>query len=291
MYSGNALTIVTFRYACILHLFAFCGIFLLQPDTFEGDDLKSNEFLLLLDADDTLWESALFFERTEHDFLSLMTALGLPEDEVRRTVHRKDVERLSITGYGARPYMDTLRLILLDLVPQAPSWALTAMDNIQMNLLGHPVILLPGVISTLKEMKYLQVKTIVYTMGEKDHQTDKFKRSGLGSYVDELRIVPLKNVNALRDILVYARVEPENCMIVGNSPRSDINPALSLGAIAVHVLRDRTWAAEREDFIDPGKVITIERFDELPGVLGSFLNIDNSQIVRNSITSDWRYHS
>lgn len=253
--------------------------------------MKANDYLLLLDADDTLWESALFFERTEHDFLSLMSALGLPEDEVRRTVHRKDVERLSITGYGARPYMDTLRTIMQDLVPQAPSWALTAMDNIQMNLLGHPVILLPGVISTLKEMKNLQINTIVYTMGEKDHQTDKFKRSGLDSYVDELRIVPVKNVNALRDVLVYAHVEPENCMIVGNSPRSDINPALSLGAVAVHVARDRTWAAEREDFTDPGKVITIERFDELPGVLGNFLNIDNSQIEKNSVNSDWRHHS
>ncbi|NOQ21989.1 MAG: hypothetical protein GQ565_04975 [Candidatus Aegiribacteria sp.] len=253
--------------------------------------MKRNEYLLLLDADDTLWESALFFERTEHDFLSLMTALGSSEEEVRRIVHRKDVERLSITGYGAKPYIDTLRMIMLDLVPEAPSWALTAMDDIQKNLLGHPVILLPGVISTLENMKNLPVKTMVYTMGENDHQTDKFARSGLISYVDELRIVPRKNVNALRDVLVYADVEPRNCIIVGNSPRSDINPALSLGAVAVHVLRDRTWTAEREDFIDTGSVITIESFNELTDILGNFLKIDISQIENNSITSDWRHHS
>ena len=237
--------------------------------------MNRNEYLLLLDADDTLWESALFFERTEHDFLCLMTALGLAEEEVRRIVHRKDVERLSITGYGARPYMDTLRLIMQDLVPGTPSWALTAMDNIQKNLLDHPVILLPGVIRTLEEINDLQVKTIVYTMGEEDHQTDKFVRSGLDSYVDELRIVPIKNVNALQDILVYADVEPRNCMVVGNSPRSDINPALSVGAIAVHVVRDRTWAAEREDFINPGNVVTIESFNELTCILRNFLSIDD----------------
>ncbi len=253
--------------------------------------MKTNDYLLLLDADDTLWESALFFERTEHDFLSLMTALGLAEDRVRRIVHRKDVERLSITGYGARPYMDTLRLIMLDLVPETPSWAMTAMDDIQKNLLDHPVILLPGVIGTLTDIKKLPIKTIVYTMGEKDHQTDKFERSGLSSYVDELRIVPVKNVNALRDVLVYADVEPRNCMIVGNSPRSDINPALSVGATAVHVVRDRTWAAEREDFIDPGMVITIERFDELLGVLANFQKIENPLIENNPINSDWRHHS
>ncbi|MCK5116844.1 MAG: hypothetical protein KAR44_09610 [Candidatus Aegiribacteria sp.] len=238
--------------------------------------MKTNDYLLLLDADDTLWESALFFERTEHDFLNLMTALGLAAEKVRRIVHRKDVERLSVTGYGARPYMDTLRLIMLDLVPETPSWAMTAMDDIQKNLLYHPVILFPGVIGTLADMKKLPVKTIVYTMGEKDHQTDKFERSGLSSYVDELRIVPVKNVNALRDVLVYADVEPRNCIIVGNSPRSDINPALSVGAIAVHVARDRTWAAEREDFIDPGSVVTIESFNELSGILERFLKNKNT---------------
>ena len=253
--------------------------------------MKRSEFLLLLDADDTLWESALFFERTEHDFLSLMTALGLVEEEVRRIVHRKDVERLSITGYGARPYMDTLRLIMRDLVPGSPSWALNAMDDIQKNLLDHPVILLPGVIRTLEEIRNLQVTTIVYTMGEKDHQTDKFERSGLSSYVDELRIVPAKNVNAFRDVLVYADVEPRNCMIVGNSPRSDINPALSVGAIAVHVVRDRTWAAEREDFIDPGSVVTIESFNELKDILDNFLKIDDSYKKNNPIISNRRHHT
>lgn len=235
--------------------------------------MNKNDYLLLLDADDTLWESALFFERTEHDFLSLMTALGSAEEEVRRIVHRRDVERLSVTGYGAEPYMDTLRMIMLDLIPEAPLWALTAMDDIRMNLLGHPVILLPGVISALEDMKNLPVKTMIYTMGMKDHQTDKFMRSGLISYVDELRIVPRKSVNALSEILIDADVKPENCIIAGNSPRSDINPALSLGAVAVHVLRDRTWAAEREDFTDPGMVITIENLGEL------------SPIVRNVVSS------
>ncbi len=242
--------------------------------------MKSNEYLLLLDADDTLWESALFFERTEHDFLSLLTALGSSEEDVRRIVHKKDIERLSVTGYGARPYMDTLRIIMLDLVPKAPSWALTAMDDIQKNLLGHPVILMPDVLSTLMYVKNLPLKTVIYTMGEKDHQTDKFDRSGLRSYVDDLRIVPRKTVNALHEILEDSAVKPSNCIVVGNSPRSDINPAISLGAVAVHVLRDRTWAAEREDFTDPGMVITIRSFDELPDILSSFLKNDYSEIEK-----------
>ena len=240
--------------------------------------MKQDNYLLLLDADDTLWESGLFFERTEHDFLTLMTTLGSEEEMVRRIVHRRDVERLAVTGYGARPYMDTLRMILLELVPESPLWAMKAMDDIERNLLSHPVILLPGVISTLEEMKSIPVRTMVYTMGEKDHQTDKFMRSGLIDYVDELRIVPVKCVNALRDTLAYTDTEPGNCIVVGNSPRSDINPALSLGAFAVHILRDRKWSAEYEEFSDPGQVISINRFNELPDIIVNFLEVDYLQI-------------
>ena len=245
-----------------LSAYSHIFLYICTSDRKEGS-LKQNNYLLLLDADDTLWESALFFERTEHDFLALMTALGSTEETVRRIVHKRDVERLSVTGYGAKPYMDTLRVILQELVPESPLWALKAMDDIEMNLLSHPVILLPGVNNTLREMRNFPLRTIVYTMGEEDHQTDKFMRSGLINQVDELRIVPVKSINALRDTLVYADVKPENCIVVGNSPRSDINPALSLGAFAVHILKDQTWAAEREDFIDPGMVMTIESFEEL----------------------------
>ena len=196
---------------------------------------KSEDYLVLIDADDTLLESALFFERTEHDFLTLMKTLGSPEEEVRRTIHRRDIERLSVTGYGARPYMDTLRDIMNDFTAEQPPWAVKAIDDIESNLLNHPVLILPGVIGTLDEIKRLPVRTMVYTMGEEDHQTDKYFRSGLMEHFDDLRIVPVKSVNALHEILKCAHVKPENCIVADNSPRSDINPALSLGAYAVHI--------------------------------------------------------
>lgn len=234
--------------------------------------MDSDRYLLLLDADDTLWESALFFERTEQDFLSLMSAVGHSEEKVRSTVHRRDVERLSVTGYGARPYMDTLRTIMLELVPETPVWVPAAMDNIERNLLEHPVILLPGVTETLVALDDFPLRKVVYTMGERDHQEDKFRRSGLKDLVDELRVVDVKSANSLTEILNSAGIPPERCIVAGNSPRSDINPTLSIGAHAVHLMRQRTWAAEREDFIDPGLVSTIESFDELPGVITGIMS-------------------
>lgn len=234
--------------------------------------MTADRFLLILDADDTLWESGSFFERTEADFLDLMESLGFHRETVRRAVHRQDIERLAVTGYGARPYIDTLRSLLSAMAPEAPDWALQAMDDLERTLLGHPVILLPGVYGTLQGLGDRQFTCVVYTMGEENHQMDKFRRSGLEGMVEGCRIVPLKTTAALEALLMEFGFSPEKAVMVGNSPRSDINPALAAGVKAVHVTRSRTWAAEREDFADPGQVVTIERFDELPAVLDGFLD-------------------
>ena len=223
--------------------------------------------LLILDADDTLWESGVFFDRAEDDFLSIMESLGLERDIVRRTVHRQDIERLAVTGYGAKPYLDTLRSILHELVPSPPRWAVQALSDLERILLGHPVMLMPGVLCTLENLDRDLITIIVYTMGEVEHQTDKFVRSGLSEHVDGFRVVPLKTPEELSRLLCEMGFPPEQCLLVGNSPRSDINPALTIGVRAVHVARSRTWAAERDDFADPGQVVTIERFDELQEIL------------------------
>jgi putative hydrolase of the HAD superfamily len=233
--------------------------------------MDRTSLLLVLDADDTLWESGSFFERTEHDFLSIMESLGFDRDLVRRIVHHRDIERLSVTGYGARPYIDTLRGILGSEAPNAPEWARQAMDDLEHTLLGHPVILLPGVLETMRSLRGYPVTPVVYTMGEHSHQMDKFVRSGLQDLVAGCRIVPLKTVARLEELLAEFGATASGSLLVGDSPRSDINPAITVGMRAVHVARSRTWAAEREDFADPGQVVTIERFDELPGILDSVL--------------------
>ena len=238
-----------------------------------GKNISMNcKTLLILDADDTLWESALFFERTEHDFLELMYTLGFEKENIRHMVHTRDVERLSATGYGARPYIDTLRQIMLELISEPPLWASIAIRDIGNILLEHPVILMPGVMETLLVIESLPVTTVIYTMGEQEHQYAKFMKSGLEQLVDDLIIVPEKTVANLEDLITRFNIPSDRCILVGNSPRSDINPALSLGVQAVHIIRDRTWVAEREDFINPGLVRTIEKFDELldiPGLIKS----------------------
>ena len=223
--------------------------------------------LLVLDADDTLWESARFFERAEEDFLSISESLGLDPSEVRAEIHVRDIERLSVTGYGAMPYLDTLHSILATMcIPLTPS-VKRSFEDLSRNLLDHPVLLRPGVRETLSEIFRLGFRTVIYTMGKEQHQSSKFLRSGLERYVNALHVVEVKTADSLNTLLQEYVAVPENTILVGNSSRSDINPALMLGVNAVHVVHDSTWIAEREEYLHPEMVSIINRFDSIIPVM------------------------
>jgi len=213
--------------------------------------------LWIFDADDTLWESALYFRRAEEDFTALMHSLGFHPAEIREEVHRRDIERLSHTGYGARPYMDTLRSIIETRVNPVTSYVADSIDYISDCLLHHPLVLLPGVITTLEKLHLAGKRMIVYTMGEKDHQTDKYNRSGISRFFQHCTVVPVKTEETMKELLLSSGVDPEDACMIGNSPRSDINPAIGCGVNALYVKRAITWQAEQTEFAEPGLVITV----------------------------------
>jgi len=224
--------------------------------------------LWIFDADDTLWESALYFRRAEEDFIALMESLGFPGDDTRREVRRRDIERLSVTGYGARPYMDTLRGILQDRSTLLSPYIVDSLEYISNSLLHHPLVLLPGVMGTIERMHRFGKSMIVYTMGEDDHQRDKFSRSGIAGFFSDLKVVPVKNEDTMKELLAHCGVEPRKACMIGNSPRSDINPAIGCGVNAIHVKRALTWQAEQTEFAEPGLVTTVASISEIPPLAG-----------------------
>jgi len=220
------------------------------------DRLRRSE-LWIFDADDTLWESALYFRRAEEDFVSLMESLGFQPELIRDQVHQRDIERLAVTGYGARPYMETLRGIIEEKVSTITPYIVDSIEYISNCLLHHPLVLLPGVLKTLQRMHDAGKTMLVYTMGEEDHQRDKFNRSGIAPFFRELIVVPVKTEETMKELLASTGVSPEKACMIGNSPRSDINPAIGCSVNALYFKRALTWQAEQTEFAEPGLVTTV----------------------------------
>jgi putative hydrolase of the HAD superfamily len=221
---------------------------------------------LLIDADDTLWENNIYFERAIAQFISFLNHHEFFSEQVREVLN--DVERECIVkhGYGlhsfAHALVDTFeRLSVGPVTPplraQISSFAHTIAD--------HPIELLPEVSETLQ---YLCAKhhLILVTKGAIVEQTGKIERSGLKDYFAATEIVAEKDAAAYHRIIEKYELASDTTWMVGNSPKSDINPALVAGLNAIFVPHGDTWILEHEELKAapaPQRLLIVGRFPEL----------------------------
>src|SRR5438128_10388703 len=190
---------------------------------------------LLIDADDTLWENNVYFERAIAEFISFLNHRERSAEEVREILN--DVERECIVshGYGLHSFAHALvetfeRLAVEPLTPALHE----TISGFAHTIAEHPVEILPGVPETLQ---YLCSRhhLILMTKGAIAEQSGKVERSGLKEYFSAIEIVAEKDVAAYSSMVEKYELAHDSTWMVGNSPKSDINPALAAGLHAVFV--------------------------------------------------------
>jgi epoxide hydrolase-like predicted phosphatase len=124
------------------------------------------------------------------------------------------------------------------------------------------MVLLDGVTRVLPRLgQHFQL--ILLTKGDHEVQKSKLERSGLATYFAGVHIVPEKDAEVLRGLMDEYSLHPARTWMVGNSPRSDINPALEVGIGAVHIPHTLTWTLEDEAITDLKRVVALDSFEEL----------------------------
>lgn len=216
---------------------------------------------LLIDADDTLWENNLHFEQAIHAFITFLNHSRLTPQEVRAVMD--EVERLM--GYGSVNFTKSL----LETYRRLAEREVTEDDLQQVRWFGEqiraqPMQLLAGVRETLEYLTARHDLTLL-TKGDVEEQTLKIERSGVAEMFKEHLIVPEKDVAAYQDVIDDLSLVPRHTWMVGNSPRSDINPALAAGLNAVFVPHPHTWHLEHEEIAHAGEqqLLILARFAEL----------------------------
>jgi putative hydrolase of the HAD superfamily len=219
---------------------------------------------LLIDADDTLWENNIYFERATERFVQFLNHSTLSPAEVQAVL--EDFERVNVVshGYGSSVYTRSLEQTFRALIERE----FNEEDLATVTALGRSVIesefeLIPHVETTLA---YLQRKytLVLCTKGEPEEQQIKVDRSGLAGYFHQIEIMREKDPQDFTAILGRLGAQPGQSCMVGNSPRSDILPPLSLGMHAVFVPHDHTWQLEHQE-IDRSHpdLLVIDRFADL----------------------------
>jgi putative hydrolase of the HAD superfamily len=224
---------------------------------------SSRRQTLLIDADDTLWENNIYFERAIANFISFLNHHEYSPEQVRAVLN--DVERESIVshGYGLHSFIHSLVQTFERLAVEPLTPALHETINGFAHIIAdHPVELLHGVSETLQ---YLSERhgLMLLTKGAIAEQSGKVERSGLKNYFSVIEIVAEKDVATYRTLVSKYDLPGESTWMVGNSPKSDINPALAAGLNAVFVPHGDTWILEHEEVAQPqppNRLLIVETF-------------------------------
>ncbi len=203
------------------------------------------------DADDTLWHSEGHY-RAAHDVFEKILGAYIDLGNADVHAHLLAVERRNIQrfGYGAKG----MTLSMVESAIAITDARIAASDiqrivDLGHAVLEHPVELLPGITEAVATIAQ-EFPLLLITKGDLFHQEAKIARSGLSAWFHRIEIVSEKDTATYRRVLDEVGIAPEQFLMIGNSPKSDIQPVLDIGGHAVYMPYHVTWAMEADAGFD-----------------------------------------
>ena len=219
---------------------------------------------LLIDGDDTLWENNVYFEQAIEAFIDFVDHSTMTRAQVRAALDEVEHMNVRVHGYGSAAFTKNLqqtyeRLAERDVRPQD----IEHVVELGRRIASQPLTLLPEVADTVDYLAGRHDLMLV-TKGHPEEQRLKIERSGLESRFAATAVVHEKAVDTYRAIAQERELDATRTWMIGNSPRSDINPALQAGLNAVFIPHEHTWRLEKEEVIPAdGRLLILHGFGEL----------------------------
>jgi putative hydrolase of the HAD superfamily len=230
---------------------------------------------LLIDADDTLWENNIYFEQAIAAFISYVSHHEYTREEVREKLNEVERENTLAHGYGLSSFRNSLvtcfeRLSQESITPEKHERIVSFAQSIA----DQDIELLPGVAETLPDLASRH-RLILMTKGNQAEQADKVARSGLASYFTAVEIPKEKNPQAYLSVCAKYELTPHangtcTTWMIGNSPKSDINPALAAGLHAIYIHHPSTWVLEHDTINQPPPGLRLLEVDEFSALARLF---------------------
>ena len=219
---------------------------------------------LVFDADDTLWENNVLFERVIDDFLSWLRHPTLDRLQLRAVLDDIQAANAVTHGYGSRMLLRSLADCVQSLHGRpATAGERAEIESLAAVLVDHRVELIPDVAETLAALGGRHT-LLMLTKGDPEEQRRKIDSSRLAHHFRAVDIVQEKDGRTYRKFLESHALVPSASWMIGNSPKSDILPAREAGMNAVFIPNDNTWVLEHSE-LDPadGGVLQLRAFREL----------------------------
>lgn len=226
--------------------------------------------VIAFDADDTLWDCQSHFERVEEHLYSLIAPYC---ENPKLELFNTESGNMADLGYGCKAF--TISILETAMRVAGNDLSVSTLSDLLKDckqLLHLPATPLPEVEETLIELRErcdsLQrtvdsYKLVVFTKGELQDQENKLKRSGLLKYFDDVEITSDKSQAEFLALCEHQQIHPSELLMVGNSLKSDIAPALAIGASAIYIPFHVTWQLEHVEGFDHEQMVKVEHFSEI----------------------------
>lgn len=202
--------------------------------------------VIAFDADDTLWHNERMFSATEGQFAEMLAPYHSGQ-WVRDRLFATEMKNLGHFGYGIKGFI----LSMIETAIELTEGRMSGQEIAKILNWGHemllaPVDLIDGVRETIETLAP-DYRLMLLTKGDLFDQESKLARSGLGELFTAVEIVSKKDARTYESILTRQNIAADEFLMVGNSLKSDVLPALDAGARAVHIPYELTWAHEQLD--------------------------------------------
>lgn len=218
---------------------------------------------LIFDADDTLWENNVLFERVVDDYLEWLAHPTLSRAQVRAVLDDIEAANAKNNGYGSRAFLGNLAQTFHQLYARpVTDLQRDEIEKLAAALLHHDIELMPGVTDVLDTLSRRH-DLFLLTKGDQSEQRRKVDASGLAHYFAAVHIVPEKDPDTYRTVAGVHGLISENTWMIGNSPKSDILAARAAGLNAVFIPHTSTWVLEQSEIPPDDRVLRLPSFTAL----------------------------
>jgi putative hydrolase of the HAD superfamily len=222
---------------------------------------------LIFDADDTLWDNNIFYEEVRQQIFSLVRSCDYSADLAKSSYIEIESKAVRDYGYGTPVFLRILDEFCTRIIPQElRTEYMHIIENFRYRI-NRPRPVFPGVHDTLQYLSK-RYELFLLTKGNTEEQRKKIHSSGLDKYFIKSFIEQEKNLDTLKRLLFENNWSKSELCMIGNSPKSDINPALRLGIKAIYIPYQHTWYLDDEPILPGGTLLrTITGFTDLKKIL------------------------
>ena len=226
------------------------------------------------DADDTLWQNEQFFRMTEKRFADLLAGHG-DHAHIAAKLLAAEKRNLAVYGFGIKGFTLSMIETALEVTGgEVPASVIGEILAFGREMLSHPIEPLPHARATVETLAGAY-RLVLITKGDLFDQERKLAQSGMGELFDAVEIVSDKSAATYARIFARHGDGPQRSLMVGNSLKSDVVPAIDAGAWGVYVPHELTWAVEHAEApLAAPRFREIADLGELPSLIESIARTD-----------------